>query len=203
MTDIARGHSSATLFEASGLDIDLDSSIQSLWPGARLVGLAFTVQGAGGDNLALQHAILKAPEGSIIVGDVAGANYGHWGEVLAVAAQYRGISGLLLDGGVRDAAEQQALGFPVFSRNNAIRGTRKFFGGVFGLPIKVGGRRIETGDLIVGDVDGVVAIPAEHISRVLDAADARVKAEAQYIERLRNGETSLEIYGLGNGSIAS
>ncbi|GAA3482918.1 RraA family protein [Streptomyces yanii] len=129
MNDLARGHSSATLLEASKLGIALSPELRSLWAGARLCGPAFTVQGAGGDNLALHHAVPQAPPGSVLVADLGGARFGHWGEILTVAAQQRGIAGLLIDGGVRDADEIKGLGFPVFSRNNAILGTRKDFRG--------------------------------------------------------------------------
>ena len=196
MTDHARGHSSATLSEASGLPIALSPDIRSLWAGARLCGPAFTVQGAGGDNLALHHAVLHAPTGSVLVADLGGARFGHWGEVLAVAARHRGIAGLLIDGGVRDAAELETLGFPVFSRNNSILGTRKDFRGVLGLPIRVGGVTVETGDLIVGDVDGVVAVPGADVHRILQRADARVAHEQELMAQLRQGHTTLELFGL-------
>ncbi|WP_327699779.1 RraA family protein [Streptomyces sp. NBC_00459] len=192
--DLARGHSSATLSEASGLSVALAPEIRSLWAGARLCGPAFTVQGAGGDNLALHHAVLQAPAGSVLVADLGGARFGHWGEILTVAAQRRGIAGLLIDGGVRDAAETEALGFPVFSRNNAILGTRKDFPGVFGRPVGVGGLIIRTGDLVVGDVDGVVALPASDTERILDRADARVAHENELMRQLRAGRSTLDLY---------
>lgn len=202
-TDPARGHATATLLEASGQRIDLDPSLRTLWPGARLVGPAFTVQGAAGDNLALHHAVAAAPAGSVLVADVGGGQHGHWGEVLAVAAQARDLAGLLIDGGARDAAEQQALGFPVFSCNNAILGTRKDFAGVLGVPVVVGGRVVETGDLIVGDIDGVVAIPSAQVESVVDAADARVAKEEDFMIRLRAGETTLDLYAFAPRDSAS
>jgi hypothetical protein len=61
--------------------------------------LTVTVQGVGGDNLALHGAVVQATPGSVLVVDVGGASYGHWGEVLTVAAQHRGLTGLLIDGG--------------------------------------------------------------------------------------------------------
>jgi 4-hydroxy-4-methyl-2-oxoglutarate aldolase len=192
--DLARGHSSATLSEASGLPVALSPQIRPLWTGARLCGPAFTVQGAGGDNLALHHAVLQAPPGSVLVADVGSARFGHWGEILTVAAQQRGIAGLLIDGGVRDAAETEALGFPVFSRNNAIHGTRKDFRGVFGRPVQVGGVTVRTGDLVVGDVDGVVALPSSDTQRILDRADARVAHENELVKQLRQGRSTLDLY---------
>jgi 4-hydroxy-4-methyl-2-oxoglutarate aldolase len=192
--DLARGHSTATLSEASRLPVALSPEIRSLWADARLCGPAFTVQGAGGDNLALHHAVPQAPSGSVLVADLGGARFGHWGEILTVAAQHRGIAGLLIDGGVRDAAEIEALGFPVFSRNNAILGTRKDFRGVFGRPVRVGGVTVRTGDLVVGDVDGVVALPASDTDRILDRADARVAHENELMKRLRDGHSTLDLY---------
>ena len=195
MTDRARGHSTATLSEASGLRVALSPELRPVWAGARLCGPAFTVQGAGGDNLALHRAVLEAPPGAVLVADVGGASFGHWGEVLTVAAQHNRVSGLLIDGGVRDAAELQALGFPVFSRNNSILGTRKDFPGVFGRPVTVGGVTIRTGDLVVGDVDGVVALPSADVGRILDAADARVTHERNVIAQIRQGRSTLDLYG--------
>jgi 4-hydroxy-4-methyl-2-oxoglutarate aldolase len=194
LQDPARGHSSATLSEASGLAVALCPEIRSLWAGARLCGPAFTVQGAGGDNLALHHAVLQAPPGSVLVADLGGARFGHWGEILTVAAQHRGIAGLLIDGGVRDTSETEALGFPVFSRNNSILGTRKHFRGVFGRPVQVGGITVRPGDLVVGDVDGVVALPQADAERILDRADTRVAQENELMKQLREGHSTLDLY---------
>ena len=129
--------------------------------------------------------------------DAGSSSHGHWGEVLAVAAQARGIAGLLIDGGVRDTAEIAALGFPVFSRHNAIRSTRKDFPGVFGGPVEVGGVRVGPADLIVGDGDGVVAIPRSAIETVLARADARVAHERELIARLRAGARTIDLYPFG------
>lgn len=192
--DLARGHSSATLSEASGLSVALSPEIRSLWAGARLCGPAFTVQGAGGDNLALHHAVPQAPPGSVLVADLGGARFGHWGEILTVAAQQRGIAGLLIDGGVRDAYEIKSLGFPVFSCNNSILGTRKHFPGVIERPVTVGGITVHNGDLIVGDIDGVVALPSARTEEILDRADARMAHEQKLMKQIRDGRSTLDLY---------
>lgn len=197
MTDLARGHSTATLSEASGRAIALSSALRPAWPGARLCGPAFTVQGVGGDNLVLHFAVVNAPVAHVLVADLEGAEFGHWGEILAVAAQERGLLGLLIDGGVRDVAQLQRLGFPVFSRNNSIIGTRKVFRGVFGQPIAIGGLTVSTGDLIVGDADGVVSIPAADVASTLDRADARSAHEKEIMRELRAGRTTFELYPFG------
>lgn len=122
------------------------------------------------------------------------AEFGHWGEVLAVAAEARGITGLLIDGGVRDSVEQSRLEFPVFSRNNSVRGTRKLFRGGLGTEVEIGGVPVRTGDTIVAD--GVVVLPAQIAESVIEQADLRVAREQEIMARLREGETTLEVYGL-------
>jgi 4-hydroxy-4-methyl-2-oxoglutarate aldolase len=197
VTGAARGHSAATLYEASVAGQACDPAIRAVWPGARVAGPAFTVLGAGGDNLALHRAVATAPEGSVLVVDLQGAPNGHWGEILAVAAQQRGLSGLVIDGGVRDVAEQATLGFPVFARHVTVVGTAKEEPGRFGVPVRVGGVVVRPGDLVTGDTDGVVVIPAEAVAATLDRADARVAAEQQALTAIRSGTTTLEYYKLG------
>jgi len=198
------GHGTATLYEAAvatapGRFYAVDPALRAAWPGARVAGPAFTVQGAGGDNLALHHAVYAAPAGSVLVVDCNGAQFGHWGEVLAVAAQTRHLAGLVIDSGVRDTAEMGQLGFPVFSRNNCVRGTRKLFRGALGVEVQVGGVPVRTGDLVVGDADGVVVIPSDVAAAIVDQADERFRREEEIIRRLRAGETTLDLYGMGDG----
>lgn len=201
----ARGHSTATVYEASGLDIALDPELRPAWPGAHLAGPAYTVRGVGGDNLALHRAVATAPPGHVLVAAHDGARHGHWGEILAVAAQVRGLAGLVIDGAVRDVDELRRLAFPVFSRGVGITRTSKDHIGDLAVPVTVGGVEIRTGDLVVGDADGVVAVPGPHVARVLDAADDRVAAEQRHLAALRAGATTLDLYGLtgrddGNGT---
>jgi len=196
MTDAARGHSAATLYEASPDGHACDPALRPVWPGARLAGPAFTVQGTGGDNLALHQAAATAPPGSVLVADLQAAAHGHWGEILAAAAQHRGIAGVVIDGGVRDVAEQAALGFPVFARQVTVVGTTKKHPGRFGVAVRVGGVVIRPGDLVIGDADGVVVLPAPSVGMTLDRADARVANEQRALESIRGGMTTIEYYHL-------
>lgn len=198
----ARGHATATVFEASAHSLACGPTLQPAWPGAAVAGPAFTVRGRGGDNLALHHAVLRAPAGSVLTVDVQGAEYGHWGEVLAVAAQAVGAAGLVIDGGVRDTEALSRMGFPVFSSSISVVGTQKEFFGQFGGTVQVGAAVVRRNDLVVADADGVVIVPAEHAKNALDAADARVTAEADFMERLRNGATTIDLLGLPRGPAA-
>jgi 4-hydroxy-4-methyl-2-oxoglutarate aldolase len=198
----AGGHSAATLYEASGLPIACDPGLRPAWPGAGLAGPAYTVRGVGGDNMALHNAVVTAPAGHVLVVDVQGAAHGHWGEVLAVAAQVRGLVGLVIDGGVRDVDELARLEFPVFARTVTVLGTAKHHPGELGVPVTVGGVTVRTGDLVVGDSDGVVALPHEHIESIVARADARVAKERRILDQLRAGRTTLELYDLDPGGSA-
>lgn len=189
-------HTSATLLEASGRPIGMDSRIRPAWQGARLAAPAFTVQGVGGDNLALHNAVVACPPGHVLVVNCGGESFGHWGEVLATAAISRDIRGLVIDGAVRDSVELAELAFPVFSTGLAIFGTGKIFPGVLGRPTRVGGLQIRSEDIIVGDADGVVSLPVEESETILHAADERVAKEATFIRALREGATTLDLYGL-------
>ncbi|WP_083459629.1 RraA family protein [Jiangella muralis] len=187
---------SATLFEASGLPIDLPSRLRPVGARRTLAGRALPVQAAEGDNLPLHLALESARAGDVLVVNAAGGDHGYWGEVLTVAAQVRGIRGLVIDGGVRDTDAMAELGFPVFASAVAIRGTSKRDARGAVDEVVLGRTRVHRGDVIVGDADGVVAIPADRAVRVLAGGRARQAAEAGYLERLRAGELTLDIYDL-------
>ena len=65
-----------------------------------------------GDNLAVHRAVLAAGPGDVLVVDAGGHLAGYWGEILAVAARYRGVAGLVIDGGCRDTAALRRMNFP-------------------------------------------------------------------------------------------
>jgi 4-hydroxy-4-methyl-2-oxoglutarate aldolase len=190
------------------------ATIGEAWPSARIIGLplrplapnmavagpAFTVACRPGDNLALHRAIAAAAPGDIVVVDYGGGtDSGPFGEIMALACRLRGIAGLVTDGSVRDSARLIEMGFPVIARGANIRGTTKRDQGEIGEPITLGGVRIERGDLVVADADAVIVLPASDAEAALAAGEARAAAEARMIERLRAGETTLQILGLTDG----
>lgn len=192
---------SATLYEASNQDLFLASAFRPAWDGARIVGRALPVEAAVGDNLALHWGIAEAQPGEVLMVDAGGGDYGYFGEVMAVASQARGIAGLVIDGGVRDTVQLAELGFPTFSTAISIRGTEKSWPGGVGGTTTLRGRVVERGDLVVADRDGVAVIPQADVARVVKAARKRVVKEDMYMERLRGGELTLDLYGFrGQGS---
>jgi 4-hydroxy-4-methyl-2-oxoglutarate aldolase len=163
----------------------------------RLGGPAVTVSCAPGENLRIHQALYLASAGDVLVVDVGGGyEYGYWGEILTVAAQARGVAGLVIDGGVRDTERIVDRGFPVFARTRCIRGTGKDpSSGSVNQRIDIGGVSIEAGDLVVGDADGVVAVPRARVDATLSAAQAREDGEAKIMDDLRRGRSTLELYG--------
>lgn len=189
-------YSSATIHEALGKQGALPAAIKAISPTMQVCGRAFTVQSMPGDNLLLHRAIAAAAAGDVLVVDVSGFyERGYWGEILTVASQARSIVGLVIDGCVRDANEIEALEFPVFCRGLCIKGTTKHGTGSLNTPIILGGARIEPGDIVRGDRDGVVVVPAARVEETIDRCKARVAKEQRTMQALREGVTTLEIYG--------
>lgn len=188
---------SATLYEAAGQRGMVDPAIRPAWPGACLCGPAFTLRCPPGDNLMLHHAVTLAGPGDILVATTG--NYvlaGAWGEILTVAAQARGIGGLVIDGAVRDTGAIAPRAFPIFSRGLAIGSCTKERFGALNEPMIIGGVRVRPGDIVVADVDGVVIIDQDQAAQVLVSAELRRSKEQALIEQLQKGMTTIELLGL-------
>jgi len=186
----------STLHESCDASNALPASLRPVWPGARLAGPAFPVLAAPGDNLALHLAVLAASAGDVLVVDAHDAVHGHWGEVMTVAAQQRGVAGLVIAGGVRDVDRLRELGFPVFSSSVSVRGAAKRWEGLLGETVRLGEVEVSRGDLVVADADGVVAIPADMVEAVVARARRRARDEEQMMRALREGATTVELLGL-------
>lgn len=188
---------SATLHEAQGQTGALASAIKPLDPVRRLTGPAVTVEARPGDNLVIHYALTFARSGDVLVVDAKGySEAGPWGDILTLAAQKIGIAGLIIDGAVRDSDSILAMGFPVFSRGLSICATQKNQPGQVNVPIICGGVAIRPGDWIMGDRDGVVAIPRRNISAVIAAAKERQAAEITLRKGIEAGKSTVELLGL-------
>ncbi|MEL6372511.1 MAG: RraA family protein [Pseudomonadota bacterium] len=186
----------ATLYEAQGSGA-LNPAIKPLRTATRMAGPALTVRVPPGDNLALHYAITRARADQILVVDYgAHLDVAVTGDVMVAGCQARGVAGMVVDGAVRDADEIAAMGFAMFARGLSIVGPKKEQGGSVGEPITCGGVRIESGDIIVGDSDGVVAIAKDAWPEVLAAAQAREAREANVKSALAQGETTVALMGL-------
>ena len=185
---------SATLHEAQGRRGALSSRLKPVDRMMSLCGPAFTVKCAPRDNIMLQVAIAYAQPGDVIV--VSAGEYeeaGSFGDVLANAAQSKGIAGLVTDTGVRDTLRLIELGFPVFSLSVCIKGTVKETLGAINQPIVIGDEIVNPGDIIRGDADGLVVVRREEAARVAVLSQEREDDEERLIKEYRSGKGVIEL----------
>lgn len=155
------------------------AAIKSVWPGARMVGPAFCVLTAPGDNKAIHSAIDDAAPGDVIV--VAAGGYvdrALIGELMAGRAAARGLAGIVIDGAVRDATDIGLMRFPVFARGVTPAGPYRNGPGLHQIPVAIGGVAVCPGDIVVGDDDGVVIVRQQELDAVLTRAEAKRATEA-------------------------
>jgi 4-hydroxy-4-methyl-2-oxoglutarate aldolase len=133
------------------------------------------------------------PGDVLVVAPTAPSDHGYLGELVATALQARGVRGFVIDAGVRDIAELQRMGFPVWSRCVSALGTVKETLGDVNVPIVCAGQRVEPGDVVVADDDGVVVVPHDRAVEVLGASREREEKEAESRKRYAAGELSLDV----------
>lgn len=192
-----RAFDAAMLHEAFGQRGALPPFIKPVDASMVCCGPAFTVACVPGDNLMLQVAISHAPPGSVVVAATTGwAHSAVVGDMLSVAAQARGLAGIVTDGAARDTRSIRELGFPVFSNGVSIQGPVKQATGPLNRPVRLGGQTVNPGDLVFGDEDGVVVIPPGDVERVLAGAAARTAQERDKVAAFRQGRTLIDVNGL-------
>ena len=173
------------------------AAIKPLAPGMKIVGQALTVQTMVGDNAALHYSLTVAWPGAVIVVDARGhLDTAVWGGILTYAAKRAGVTGVIVDGSVRDVAELRDSGVAVFARGAVPSGPHKGWGGSVNSPVQCGGVAVDPGDLIVADDDGVVVIGRRRMDGLLASCKARIDREATTLQRIDAGVTTVELQGL-------
>ena len=170
--------------------------IKPLDPRFRLTGRAFTIlygpasspPGTVGDY------IDDVPVGGVVVLDNGGReNATVWGDILTWVSNRRGIAGTVIDGACRDTHLSRELGYPIYSRSYSMRtGKDRVQVEAMGGTVNIGDARVQQGDILRGDADGVVAIPREHEEAVLAAAEQIDAAEQQIRALVNDGHTLTE-----------
>ncbi len=180
----------------------LDLGIRPLWPEARLAGVAVPVViVADTSEPELPYDGELTALDSLRPGDVPllavepGVRCASWGELFSCAAIGRGAAGVIIDGFARDAAEIRALGFPAFARGLSPLDTfaRAVVTGI-DVEARVGGVDVRPGDLVVGDVDGIVVVPHEMADDVAEAVATKHRLEGNAREDLLAGMSIREVW---------
>ncbi len=164
------------------------TNLEPIHRGGRMVGTAFTVRMRPGDNLMVHKAIDMAAPGDVIVVDAGGAlENALIGELMAGWARKRGVAGFVIDGAIRDSEALSEGDFPVYAAGVTHRGPYKDGPGEINVVVCVAGMVVRPGDLVAGDHDGVVAIPAEETERVIAAAEAQNRKEQAALAAIEAG----------------
>jgi RraA family protein len=163
--------------------------LRPMHAGGVMAGPAFTVRTRPGDNLMVHKALDMAAPGDIIVVDAGGdLTNAIIGEIMTTYAEKRGIGGIVINGSIRDAGTLRASAFPVYAAGVTHRGPYKDGPGEINVPIAIDGMTIEPGDLVIGDEDGLLAVPFDACAAVLAATEAKHAAEIKQLAEIAAGK---------------
>jgi len=183
----------ATVHEAYGRTGLVGTALTPLQEGARIAGSAVTVLSWPGDNLMIHAAIEQCQAGDILVVTTNSPSLdGSFGELFATQLRHRGVRGLVTTGGVRDAVDLRAMGFPVWAAAVNAQGTVKATPGAVNVPLVVGGVTIEPGDAVIADDDGVMVVPRLDVATAISASHARTEKEATARAAYLEGAVSMD-----------
>jgi 4-hydroxy-4-methyl-2-oxoglutarate aldolase len=180
-----RDRPSGNVSDAAGRGGALAPNIKPVTPSHRFVGTALTIDCGRHDNLAFWAALESVRPGDVMMV----ATHGHdgcavVGDLIISFARNRGAVAVVTDGMVRDLEGLAGIGVPVFAAGVRPSGPTKRGPGSVGLPVWIGGQRVEAGDVVVGDADGVVVVPR-----------AMLATAAEEVERIAEKEASMEADG--------
>ena len=153
-----------------------------------MAGTAVTARSRGGDNLTFLRALEFCRPGDVLLIDAGGdVNNAVVGGILTFYAASIGLAGIVIDGAIRDVAEIREREFPVYARGITHRGPYKDGPGEINVTVSVGGMVVNPGDIVVGDQDGLLAIPQDGARELIGKARGVLAAEAETLRAMQEG----------------
>ncbi len=187
--------STANLSDAMHRSGDL-KGLQVIGSETKMCGSALTVRTYPGDWAKTVEAIDMAEPGQVIVIDAGGVGPAVWGELATHGAIQKKISGVVIDGAIRDVQEIRRLKFPAYAKIiSPAAGEPKGFGEI-GVPVNMSGVKVFTGDYIVGDDDGVVVIPQQKAVEIANRAMSVLEMENRVRKEIDEGNTLAKVMEL-------
>jgi len=187
----------ATVHEAYGRIGLMKPYLRPVWAGGEAAGTAVTVLAHPGDNWMIHVAVEQCQPGDVLVVGCSTDNTdGMFGDLLATSLMARGVKGLVIDAGARDAKTLREMGFPVWSKAISAKGTVKATLGAVNVPVVCAGVNVMPGDAVIADDDGVVVVGRK------DAAEVAVKGEKRHADeegkrkQLAAGVLGLDMYNM-------
>lgn len=184
-------------------------AITPLDPSMRVCGPAFTVLmlPAASEPGTVGDYIDEVADGRVVVIDARGRTDATvWGDLLTATAVRQGVAGTVIDGACRDTRRACRLGYPIFARGHTMRtGKSRLELGAVQVSVAIAGVRVEPGDLVVGDADGVCVVPAAHaqeverVAREIAAAEDRIRVAIAAGEPLARARSRTGYHDLQGG----
>ncbi|WP_093372190.1 RraA family protein [Tindallia magadiensis] len=170
------------LADGAGSRIALSSDIKPVIQEKSIVGPAITLKLTLGDSLLVSKAIDIAQAGDIIVIDAFGTDMNAvWGDLKSLMAKQKNIAGVIIDGSIRDVSACREIGVQIYCKNIVCSSSTKNSPGEINVPIVCGGMNVNPGDIVVGDENGVVILPADKVDEILENA----KKKQEMVEKVR------------------
>ena len=155
----------------------------------KIIGPAYTVRTINGDWAKAVEAIDSAKPGDVLVIDAQGGRIAVWGELASWSSKMRGISGVVIDGAIRDIDDIIAMDFAAFSRYQVPNAGEPRGHGEMAVEIECGGQKVRPGDWVVGDDSGLIVVPKERAQEIANRALDVMERESRYREEIKRGST--------------
>jgi 4-hydroxy-4-methyl-2-oxoglutarate aldolase len=187
----------STVHEAYGRSGLMKPYLRPVWAGGEAAGTAVTVLAHPGDNWMIHVAVEQCQPGDVlVVGCSADNTDGMFGDLLATSLMARGVKGLIIDAGVRDAKSLREMGFPVWSKAISAKGTVKASLGAVNVPVVCAGVNVIPGDAVIADDDGVVVVRPKDVADVVAKGEKRQADEEGKRKQLAAGQLGLDMYNM-------